>query len=200
MFIIYYIHIYISLYYLSSWFLGNAAIAAFSDSNPQSHVYHSNHFKELKTSTTEYALLTSQVVSCANNARLIVTYFSTKGASLSICADSHCVSQKRSYGNLSVIVSAQRPFRLHILASTKQEIKSSFDYSEQYRNILPSDRRRHPFRYRYLGSEKFGKNSRVASSLPPFILIKKIQTNGGFCRLETLTELSCKILSCDFKG
>lgn len=126
-------------------------------------------------------------------------YYSSKDASLSICADLHCVTQKRAYGNLSVTVNAQRSFRFHIFASTKSKL--SYDYSAQYSNILSLDY------YRYLNNKKFTVllNKKINNyidniSLPPFILIKKIQINGGFCHFKTLNELSCEVLNCNFES
>lgn len=115
---------------------GNAAVAVFSRAS-------------------QFATLTSQLIACAEDGRLSVTYYSSEGATLSICADDHCVPQRKPFGELSVNLSSTQPFRLRVVGESQKE---------------------------------------------SFVIVKKISSSGGFCRLQSPTELACKALSCTFKG
>lgn len=46
----------------------------------------------------------------------------------------------------------------------------------------------------------FFRTSTNAFVEQPFVIVKKIYTKTAFCPLETPTQLSCKILTCNFKG
>uniref|UniRef100_A0A914BV11 MAM domain-containing protein n=1 Tax=Acrobeloides nanus TaxID=290746 RepID=A0A914BV11_9BILA len=116
---------------------GNAAIALFEDFNQQ-------------------AIFISQQISCAENGRLTVTYYSSEGSQISVCADNRCVKQRRPSGQLSVNVTSDQPFRLKIVAESIYAQES-------------------------------------------FVIVKRIETTGQFCRIQMPTEVSCLALECNFK-
>uniref|UniRef100_A0A915D0I5 Uncharacterized protein n=1 Tax=Ditylenchus dipsaci TaxID=166011 RepID=A0A915D0I5_9BILA len=64
----------------------------------------------------QFAMLTSQMISCSENGKLTILYYTSEGASLRVCADDRCVSQRKQYGEMSVTLSSGQPFHIRILA------------------------------------------------------------------------------------
>uniref|UniRef100_A0A914Z0N4 MAM domain-containing protein n=1 Tax=Panagrolaimus superbus TaxID=310955 RepID=A0A914Z0N4_9BILA len=130
----------------------------------------------LFTRPESFAILQSPVISCAENARISVFYFSSLGARISICADDKCLKEKPRENNfesdstdtfghageLSVNVTTTTNFRLRIVAESVNEDDSGFAES--------------------------------------FVLVKKITTEGHICRMKDDTELACEHLFCDFRN
>jgi len=85
---------------------------------PQRHLYKGNAaiatFAHQQGGEEQFAILTSQLISCAKGAKITVTYYASDGAKLSICAEEKCVSpkMKHAHGNVSVTLNAQHPFRI----------------------------------------------------------------------------------------
>ncbi|KAI1724984.1 MAM (Meprin, A5-protein, PTPmu) domain protein [Ditylenchus destructor] len=67
----------------------------------------------------DFAMLTSQQITCAERGRLVVSYYASEGASMTVCADDRCVAQRKPYGEMSVTLHSPEPFRIRILAKSK---------------------------------------------------------------------------------
>ena len=123
-----------------------------------------------------YAILQSPVISCAENARITVFYFSSLGARLSICADDKCLKEKNRE------------------ASLEKESEDTFGHAGELSvNITTTNN----FRLRIIAESVNEDNSGFAES---FVIIKKITTEGHVCRMKDNTELACEHLFCDFKS
>ncbi|KAE9550981.1 hypothetical protein FO519_005796 [Halicephalobus sp. NKZ332] len=137
-------------------FRGNAAVAYF-------------------TSPDSFAVLQSPVISCAQDARITVKYFSSIGSRLSVCAEDRCLKERERTGTpeennpsnfghsgeLSVNVTSVKNFRLSIVAESYAIDGGVFPES--------------------------------------FVIIKEIITEGHLCRMKDRTELACEALFCDFR-
>uniref|UniRef100_A0A914LCS5 Uncharacterized protein n=1 Tax=Meloidogyne incognita TaxID=6306 RepID=A0A914LCS5_MELIC len=124
---------------------------------------------DLRAQEEQFAILTSRPVDCVDGGRVSISYFTSPGAQLSVCANEQCVYPKRkrfgsqSTSEMSVALNSARPFRIRIVAERNRSFPIINGFYE------------------------------------PFVLIKRIAIqNKGFCRLKSSEEITCNLLKCLF--
>lgn len=101
-------------------------------------------------------------------------------------------------GRLTVNYFAGPKSQLIICAAQNCVAQPKFDNSNQISVTLNSPKE---FKIRIFATRKFDdKNNEEYLDLSSFVIIKKITAIGGFCRLETPAERTCKALTCTFGG
>ena len=128
------------------------------------------------TTPDSFAVLQSPVVSCAQDARITVNYFSSIGARLSVCADDKCLKEKE------------------VVNSEENDGPSSFGHSGELSVNVTSVKN---FRLSIV-AESYATDGGVFPE--SFVIVKEIKTEGHLCRMKDRTELACEALYCDFRS
>lgn len=122
-----------------------------------------------------YAILQSPVISCSKNGKITVEYYSSLGSRLSICANNKCLKE-----------------------STHNSAEISDDSFGHYGELSVNITSVKNFKINIIAESFVEEND--ASFAESFVLIKKIRTDGHFCRMKDKTELACESLYCDFRS
>lgn len=100
-----------------------------------------------------------------------MNYFASSKAQLIICAAQNCVAQPKS------LISNE----FSVILNSAKEFKIRIFATLKFKSEIVEE-------------DKYLKD------LNPFVIIKKITADDGFCKLETPAELTCKALTCTFEG
>lgn len=136
--------------------------------------------------------LVSPPITCAHGGRFALTYLTSPGASLRLCADERCVVSSTLFFWILFIV----------IESEWSSKHPNYDLSHIFNNHFLQAQRTAAgeLAVNLTSTRPFHIRVVVEAAAESYVILKNIHVGDeGFCPLESPTQLACRSLKCEFR-